>query len=62
MRRQTQNGEELSAAIRTTWASITPQQCHSLIASILRHIAAVIHAKGALTNFGMLYVFSTFLH
>ena len=38
------NAEELKAAIRATWASITPQQCHKLIASMPRRIAAVIHA------------------
>ena len=45
------NAEELKAAIRATWASITPQQCHRLIASMPRRIAAVIHAKGAPTKY-----------
>ena len=27
------NTDELKAAIKATWASITPQQCHRLIAS-----------------------------
>ncbi|KAJ8410408.1 hypothetical protein AAFF_G00203890 [Aldrovandia affinis] len=44
------NADELKAAIKATWASITPQQCHRLIASMPRRIDAVIHAKGALTS------------
>ncbi len=40
------NAEELKATIRETWASITPEQCHRLIASMPRRIDAVIHAKG----------------
>ncbi len=39
--------DELKAGIKATWASITPQQCHRLIASMPRHIEAVICAKGA---------------
>lgn len=35
------NAEDLKA----TWASITPQQCHRLIASMPHHIDAIIHAK-----------------
>ena len=46
-----QQQQELKAAIRATWASITPQQCHRLIASMPRRIAAVIHAKGAPTKY-----------
>ncbi len=39
--------DKLKAAIKATWASITPQQCHRLIASMPCCIEAVIHAKGA---------------
>ncbi len=42
---------ELKATIKATWASIMPQQCHRLIASMPRRIEAVIHAKGALTKY-----------
>ena len=45
------NAEELKAAIRATWASITPQECHRLIDSMPRRIAAVIQAKGAPTKY-----------
>ncbi|KAJ7345881.1 hypothetical protein JRQ81_001831 [Phrynocephalus forsythii] len=44
------NAAELKAAIEASWSSITPQQCHRLIASMSHHIEAVIHAKGAKTN------------
>ncbi|KAL0193943.1 hypothetical protein M9458_012239, partial [Cirrhinus mrigala] len=37
--------DELKAAIEASWASITPQQCHRLIASMPRRIEAVISAK-----------------
>ncbi len=40
------NADDLKAALKASWASITPQQCHRLIASMPRRIAAVIHAKG----------------
>ncbi len=43
------NAEELKAAIRATWALTTPEQCHRLIDSMPRRIAAVIQAKGAPT-------------
>ena len=36
--------EELIASIKETWASITPEQCHRLIASMPRHIKAVMKA------------------
>ncbi len=36
------NAEELKDAIRATWALITPEQCHRLIDSMPRRIAAVI--------------------
>ena len=42
------NAEELKATIRATWALITPEQCHRLIASILD---TVIHAKGGPTKY-----------
>ena len=40
------NKEELTASIKKIWASITPMQCHRLIASMPRRIEAVIKAKG----------------
>uniref|UniRef100_A0A8C2FU98 Tc1-like transposase DDE domain-containing protein n=1 Tax=Cyprinus carpio TaxID=7962 RepID=A0A8C2FU98_CYPCA len=43
--------DELKAAIEASWASITPQQCHRLIASMPRRIEAVIFAKGFLTKY-----------
>ncbi|KAL0153139.1 hypothetical protein M9458_051560 [Cirrhinus mrigala] len=43
--------DELKAAIEASWASITPQQCHRLIASMPRHIEAVISAKGFPTKY-----------
>ena len=43
--------DELKAAIEASWASITPQQCHSLIASMPRRIEAVISAKGFPTKY-----------
>ncbi len=45
------NADDLKAAIKATWASITPEQCHRLIASMPRHIDAVIHAKGGPTKY-----------
>ncbi|XP_052432367.1 sodium- and chloride-dependent GABA transporter 1-like [Carassius gibelio] len=36
------NAEELKATIRSTWALITPEQCHRLIDSMPRRITAVI--------------------
>ncbi|KAL0193782.1 hypothetical protein M9458_012078 [Cirrhinus mrigala] len=45
------NAEELKATIRATWALITPEQCHRLVDSMPRRIAAVIQAKGAPTNY-----------
>ncbi len=38
------NADDLKAAIKATWASITPEQCHGLIASMPRRIDAVIQA------------------
>ncbi len=40
------NADDLKAAIKATWASITPEQGHRLIASMPRRTDAVIHAKG----------------
>ncbi|KAI7791282.1 reverse transcriptase, partial [Triplophysa rosa] len=45
------NAEELKATIRATWPLITPEQCHRLIDSMPRRIAAVIQAKGAPTKY-----------
>ncbi len=39
------NADDLKAAIKATWASIPPQQCHKLITSMPRQIEAVIKAK-----------------
>ncbi len=50
-RHQTDNADDLKAAIKATWASITPELCHRLIASMSRHIDAVIHAKGGPTKY-----------
>ncbi len=36
------NADDLKAAIKATWASIPPQQCHKLITSMPRRIEAVI--------------------
>ncbi len=43
--------DDLKPAIKTTWASITLEQCHRLIASMPRRNDAVIHAKGGPTKF-----------
>ncbi len=45
------NADDLKVAIKATWASITPEQCHRLIASIPLRIDAVIHAKGGTTKY-----------
>ncbi len=45
------NADDLNAAIKATWASITPEQCHRLIASMPRRINAVIHAKEGPTKY-----------
>ncbi len=42
------NADDLKAAIKATWASITPEQCHRLIASMPRRIDAVIHSNQVL--------------
>ncbi len=38
------NADDLKAAIKATWASITPEKCHRLIAFMPRRIDAVINA------------------
>ncbi len=45
------NADELKDAVKETWASIPPQQCHKLITSMPRRIEAVIKAKGAPTKY-----------
>ncbi len=45
------NADELNATVKATWASIPPQQCHTLITSMPRWIEAVIKAKGAPTKY-----------
>ncbi len=45
------NADDLKAAIKATWASIPPQQCHKLITSMPRRIEAVIQAKLAPTKY-----------
>ncbi len=52
MRNKTpKNAHELKAAVKETWASIPPQQCHKRITSIPRRIEAVFEAKGAPTKY-----------
>ncbi len=48
--KRTKNADELKAAVKETWASIPPQQCHKLITSMPR-IEAVNKAKGAPTKY-----------
>ena len=48
---RTDDADDLKAAIKATWASITPEQWHWLIASMPRRIDAVIHAKGGPTKY-----------
>ncbi len=43
--------DDLKAAVKETWASIPPQQCHKLITSMPRRIEAVIKAKIAPTKY-----------
>ncbi len=45
------NADDLKAAIKATWDSITPEQSHRLIASMPRRTDAVIHAKGGPTKY-----------
>ncbi len=45
------NADEPKAAIKATWASITHEKCHRLMAFMPRRIDAVIHAKGSPTKY-----------
>ncbi len=45
------NADDLKVAFKATWTSITPEQCHRLIAFMLRRIYAVIHAKEGPTKY-----------
>ncbi len=45
------NADDLKSTIKSTLASITPDQCHGLIASMPRCINAVIYAKGVPTKY-----------
>ncbi len=45
------NADDLKAAIKATWASITPEQCHRMIVTMPRRINAVILAKWGPTKF-----------
>ncbi len=45
------NTDDLKAAFKATWASIPPEQCHGLIASMPHRTDAVIHAKGGPTKY-----------
>ncbi len=45
------NADGLKAAIKETWPSIPPQQCHKLITSMPCRIEAVIKAKGTPTKY-----------
>ncbi len=45
------NADDLKAAIKATWASITAEQCHRLIVSMPHRIGAVIHAKRGSTKY-----------
>ncbi len=45
------NADDLKTPIKATWASITPEQCLRLIASMSRCIYAVIHEKGGPTKY-----------
>ncbi len=43
------NADDLKAAIKATWTSFTPEQCHRLIASMPRCIDAVIQGPTKLS-------------
>ncbi len=47
------NTDDLKAAIKATWASIKPEKCQRLMASMPRRIDAVIHAKWGPTKYYM---------
>ncbi len=51
------NADDLKAVIKAIWASITPEHCHRLIASMPRRNDAVIHAKGGLTKYWLNILF-----
>ncbi len=51
MRHQTQQCRWPKGRYQSNLSSITPEQCHRLIASMPRHIDAVIHAKGGPTKY-----------
>lgn len=46
------NTDELMAAMKAIWSSITLQHCYRPMASALCRIHRVIHAKGAMTIYG----------
>ncbi len=54
------NADDLKAAIKETWASMPPQQCHKLITSMPHRIEAVIKAKGALPSIEYIYSLLTY--
>ncbi len=45
------NADDMKAALKATWASITPEQCHGLIAFMPHLIDAVTRAKGGPTKY-----------
>ena len=45
------NTADPKATIEASWSSITPKQCHRLIASMPRCTEAVNNAKGAQTKY-----------
>ncbi len=45
------NADDLKSAVKATWASITPEQCHRLIASMPRRIDAVNQGKRGPTKY-----------
>ncbi len=49
------NADELKAAIKATWASIPPQQCHKLITSMPRRIEVVLKQKEPLPSIEYIY-------
>ena len=48
---RTNNADDLKAAIKATWASITLEQCHRLITLMPHCTDAVIHAKQGPTKY-----------
>ncbi len=45
------NADDLKAVIKATWAFITPEQCHWLIASMPHRTDAVVHVIGGPTKY-----------